>query len=204
MSKTFDTWLKGDELPLPSGPAGMQSLHIQAELQAKTGRLAEVVLREAGWLNGRYYSKEVLQEAIPLFEGVPVSAYGYRIGGVKSSKSYREFTTGLSPNICGSFERVRPGTGPSGRFALLADLNCAEPDMQRLLVAAERVTESTNSPFPISLEIDAAGDMVQGLAEGRNGMIVSRITRVFEGVLVDKAAAGGRIMRIVASAKERK
>lgn len=167
-----------------------------------TGARAEVILIESGWSkNGKYYSEQVLREAMPLFERTPISVYGWGESAKHLSQGFRDFTPGFTSNIAGWAVNVREGVGRNGRFALVADFEVARQDVRDLLLGASQLTEAEG--FPLGLSIDAQGTARRGVAEGRSGLLVEKIEHVFETTLVDRPAAGGQIVRLTAS-EERK
>jgi hypothetical protein len=68
----------------------------------KNGSRADVILIESGWSsNGKFYSEQVLREAIPLFERTPISVYGFGSDAKHLNQGYRDFAPGFTSNIAG-------------------------------------------------------------------------------------------------------
>lgn len=183
------------------GEAIKASLLLESTLR-KNGSRAEVILIESGWSrNNRYYSEQTLKDAIPLFERTPISVYGFGQAAEHLDQGYRDFTPGFTSNIAGWAVNVREGKGDSGQFALVADFEIARQDIRDLLLTADKFSEGTK--FPLGLSIDAQGVAKRGVIAGRSGLIVDKIEHVFETTLVDRPAAGGKILRLTASEKRK-
>ncbi|MFA5505793.1 MAG: hypothetical protein WC314_19870 [Vulcanimicrobiota bacterium] len=196
MSDCISIRLTENESEDEEGPR-KASLLVESSI-VKSGSRAEVILIESGWSkNGKYYSEQVLREAMPLFERKPISVYGFGSTAKHLDQGYRDFTPGFSANIAGWSVGVREGVGEQGRFALVADFEVARQDIRDLLLTADKLAEGAR--FPLGLSIDAQGAARRGVAEGRAGLLVERIEHVFETTLVERPAAGGKILRLTAS-----
>jgi hypothetical protein len=155
-----------------------------------------MVFITSGWsLNGRYYSSEILRQALHLFERAPISLYGYEQNQREHVPTqYRDAAPGLVANIAGWGVNVREGE-ENGKFAVLADFECVSEHVRSLLL---RATEM-GGPIPFGISIDGIGQSREGVAEGRRGAIVIAIDHIYEGTIVDRPAAGGKITRLIAS-----
>ena len=59
----------------------------------KTGKVWKIMIIETGWsMNGLHYSKDVLKEAIPLFEGIKSFAFKF------DDKFFSHLPDGLDPD----------------------------------------------------------------------------------------------------------
>lgn len=166
------------------------------ESDNERGRRWEVVVIQEGWSkNARYYPAAVLREAIPRFERTPVSNYGWD-GGKRDHvpAQFRDAVPCLAANIVGWVVNVREAQ-VDGRMSLVGDFEVADERTQRLLLRASEL----GGPVPLGLSIDAVGQSEVGVAENRRGHIVTRIDHVHETTIVDKPAAGGKFVRLVAS-----
>lgn len=197
MIQLFRVRLQEAEETTDEGPQN-EGLSSFQESFTLSGSRAEVILIESGWSkNGKYYSEQLLREAMPLFERTPISVYGYGKDAKHLSPGFRDFAPGFTANIAGWAVNVREGVGERGNFALVADFEVARQDIKDLLATASRMSEGQR--FPLGLSIDAKGVARRGTAEGRSGLIVEQIEHVFETTLVERPSAGGKIMRLTAS-----
>ena len=184
------------------GPGKCEPVKIAAHFSESTGkgRIWDVVLIVEGWsLNNRYYPADVLREAIPLFEGTPISVYGYG-QGVRDHvpPEIRDEAPSLVMNVAGWATKVREDV-ENGKVRLVATFKCANERVRELLYSSQQLGE-----LPFGLSIDAMGEGYRGVAEGRTGTIVTKLVHVNETTLVDRPAAGGKFLRLVASlGKER-
>lgn len=166
--------------------------------QLSPGRVWRVCVIREGWSkNGRYYPREALKKAVPLFEGAAVAYYRCTTDGKANHLERIGRPTGEAPagNSAGftancSFDESGP-VGPG----IYADYHCTWDQMRETAMAAHRA----NVPCPLGLSIDANGMGEMGLAEGRSGLIVHEITEILETTLVTNPAAGGRFVRLIAS-----
>ena len=159
------------------------------------GRIWDVVLIVEGWSkNGRYYPAEVLRQAIPLFESSPIAVYGYQPGSREHVPSeVHDEAPGLIMNVAGWASNVREDN-ENRKLRIVATFKCANDQVRELLQNAHELGE-----MPFGLSIDALAECREGVAEGRSGLIVTRIHHVNETTIVDRPAAGGRFLRLVAS-----
>lgn len=160
------------------------------------GRIWEVTLIRSGWSkNGVYYSPEALREALPLFAGIPIAIYTTdtsRAGHLDRSDRF----AGEAPggNVAG-FAVAPRLVEVSGGVEVRADYHCTHDQVRQTLLAAERA----GAPFPLGFSIDGWGERAEGVAEGRRGLLIKQITKLAETTLVSNPAAGGRVVRLVAS-----
>ena len=158
------------------------------------GSVWEVVLIAAGWSkNNRYYSAETLRKAIPLFENAPISLYGYDPGQERNHvpTQWRDSSQGLVANIAGWVTGVHEAV-VDGRMALVGNFDTAGSSVKELLA------KMPNSNA-LGLSIDAVGQSLIGEAEGRRGYLVTSVDYVYELTIVDRPAAGGKFLRMIAS-----
>ena len=175
----------------PSGQRFREAGRLLEQVEGKRGLEWEVVLIEAGFSrNGNFYPESVLEESVPLFEGVKafLDHTNGEESGTRPERSVRE--------IVGWFEGVRfEAPRLVGRFKL----SPAEERLRLLMVDAwERGKE------------DLVGFSVDVLArsQGRpteEGMVqeVEKILKVFSVDVVTDTAAGGAVLRLVASRSPR-
>ena len=183
-----------------------------AALREASGRAWDVVLIEAGRsANGRFYPPEVLKAAIHLFEGARCCAYRF---GKKLDASddfnhlpdgeARRFPGGFAENTVGFFEKVRYGTftrpdGSKGE-GLLARFN--------ILEGADWLRKNLRDAFKqgrsdiLGFSIDAEGQAREAIVNGERVTLVERIAKVTSTDVVTTPAAGGSLLRLVASVKK--
>jgi transcriptional regulator with XRE-family HTH domain len=173
-------------------------------LAAQAGSEWDVVLIEEGpSKNGNFYPAEVLQAALPLFEGVKAYAFELRPGlfdhlpvGVKQA-----VPQGFPGNLVGWYTdvRIREVTGPHGRTqkAIVARFHISE-NAQWLRKLMRDAWENGQGNL-LGFSIDAQGKTSPLLHEGKGLRRVDRIERVDSVDVVTHAAAGGRAVRLVAS-----
>ena len=131
----------------------------------------------------RYYPPEFVREAAPLFEGAP---------------SFADHGNGSVRDLVGKWKNVRTEPRPSGSGSMRGELHLLESeDWLRLkLLAAEKA----NLPLGISINAFVAFD--RGTREGRSVLearrVIAELPRSVDVVTVP--AAGGRVLRAVASA----
>ncbi len=181
-------------------------------LREASGRAWDVVLIEAGKsANGRFYPPEVLRAAIHLFEGARCCAYRF---GKKLDASddfnhlpdgeARRFPGGFAENTVGFFEKVRYGTftrpdGSKGE-GLLARFNILEgADWLRKNL---RDAFKQGRPDILGFSIDAEGQAREAIVNGERVTLVERIAKVTSTDVVTTPAAGGSLLRLVASVKK--
>jgi hypothetical protein len=150
------------------------------------GRQWDVVLIAPGLSkNGTYYPAAVLAQATPLFEGVRALARSDAAHAADQQKSVE--------NIVGWFKDVRyvEGTGIVGRFTITDDAEWLSKKMH----SAWREGKSDLVQFSIV----ASGTGKRQVIEGKLVTYVESITHAeFVDTVVD-AAAGGRVLSLVAS-----
>lgn len=172
-----------------------ERLDLLGSVREAEGNRWELTFIVAGWSkNGRYYPAEVLKEAVPLFEDAPISLYGYDSRREHVPPRVRDSAPGLVANMAGWCRQAREGE-EGGKFAVIADYECTSDHVRGLLMRAAE--SQISAPFGIS--IDALAELREGVAEGRRGLIVTKLHHVYEGTIVDRPAAGGRFRRVIAS-----
>jgi hypothetical protein len=171
----------------------------------KQGTIWEVVLINAGLSeNGVFYSPEVLIAAKDLFENS--KCFAYEFSGRDWQKQYdhlprqvrSEFPKGFVKNLVGEFKNVRfqsydwDGVKQEG---LIADFYCLAQWFRELLLNAWEA----GTPDAIGFSIDAVGRSMPVYAEGQMIEKLTRFTEVREVTAVSHPAAGGKLVRLVAS-----
>ena len=175
------------------------SFTVTASSSDKKGSDWEVVLIEAGLSrNGNYYPAEVLKASLQKFEGLKACAYRYGDNfdhlpeGVKNS---------FSQNVVGFFENVRfgsfkrpdgtSGEGVIGNFHVLEGADWLRKNMKDAFVHGH--------PDLLGFSIDAVGEARPAVMNGQRVKVVERIDKARSTDVVSEPAAGGSLLRLVAS-----
>jgi len=146
-------------------------------------RRARVTLIKPGWsANGRYYSREVLGKAAPMFEGT--KAYFDH----PSRSEQRDRPERSVRDLAGWYEGVKQEA--DGRIT--ADLNIISPEAWPIVEAAV-----SRNPSLAGLSINALGSTRKGEAEGRSGYLVEDIAKANSTDIVTTPAAGGKFERLL-------
>lgn len=155
----------------------------EATAADQEGKVWRVTIIRPGWSeNGRYYSKQVLAEAVRLFEGA--KAYADH----PTSTEERERPERSIRDLVGWYEGVQQEA--DGRIT--ANLHILESaGWLRSLIK--------EAPHLVGISINALGTTRPGTAEGRTGLLVEAIRKVRSADLVTEAAAGGTIEKLIAS-----
>jgi hypothetical protein len=169
------------------------------------GSIWEYCIIELGpSLNGKFYSRETLQDAVKrgIFNDLKASEYffGGQLDHVPEDQQ-RVVPGGFSKNIVGWFENIRygdfvdskgkNGEGVLGTLHILDSAKKLKSDLLELFEAGK--------PELLGISIDARGLLQRASLGGRPIANVMKINKVNEGTIVNKPAAGGRAIRLVAS-----
>jgi len=172
-------------------------------VDGKTGKEWDVVLIEAGWsLNEKFYSRELLEKSVGLFEGVKCCAF---LEGDdfhhRDERDAQRRPSGSAKNTVGWFENVKfgefdkpdgsKGVGILARFKIL--------EGQDWLSKGMRDAFGSGKTDLLGFSIDAHGELHHGFQDGKEGGIVESITQVDSTDVVTDPAAGGKFIRIAAS-----
>ena len=170
--------------------SGQEDAHL---LESKSNDGSEWVVRliRPGWsknksaaLNAqRYYPESTLKEAAPRFEGV--RAFAHASGPHVADPSQRR-----AQDVVGWFSK------PSYDNGVCAQFTCIDPPMRTKLKEAWEKGKRDLLGF----SIDAPGREEPRLVEGRRAAWVSEIQTPYSTDVVTDPAAGGELMRLVASA----
>jgi len=174
------------------------------------GREWDVVLIREGWSsNGRYYPREVLEAALPLFEGAPITMHGWEPEVQTLPHLPERVRSGLDggpgDNVVGFSRDVYGAVSESGLYEVRARfVSVDERARQKMAETYQSGRLCTSGRDLFGLSIDARGELVAGVAEGRRGYIVRSIDSVNETTIVSNPAAGGRFSRLVAAQEDEK
>jgi hypothetical protein len=156
-----------------------------------------VIIQEGMSKNRNKYQRKALQAAAPLYEGAKVfidhadrGTYG------RSIKDQAGFLKGVSGALLGVRESFAAGEKAQGTFALIGTLVVTKPAIRQEMI--EAWDEGAQDFFGLSH--DAMCDSVLTADTGGRAFYdVQRIESVQSVDLVSNAAAGGRVLRLVAS-----
>lgn len=171
------------------------SEHVQIieAVEGKGGREWDVLLIASGFSkNGRHYPSSVLQQAAPLFEGV----YAYADHETEAERTARPERS--VKDKVGRYSGVTFGTHQVGGRAvegLKARLKVVAPWLRETLVES---VESGEPDF-LGFSINADGRVSPCTHRARRADCVEAITKVASVDVVTDPAAGGRVVRLVAS-----
>lgn len=161
------------------------------------GSIWECVLIREGWSkNGVYYTREALEQAVPLFEGAAAQYYAWGGGEAPHLPTEARGDTDEAPagNNVGVYRNVHTRES-SGRLEVVAEIVITHPVFQEQM----RRYALAGSKAPLGFSIDGRGQLEDGMAEGRRGPIVRALTAILETTIVSNPAAGGRLDRLVAA-----
>lgn len=170
------------------GESLLESVAEETELLEATGDgSVSVTLIKPGWSkNGNYYSRQTLEQAASLFEG-SLSFVNHPTRTEARERPNRDVR-----DLAGLYEGVHIASDGSLRGNLrLIGKNGA--DLKPL------ISEAIKLPELIGISINAAGNLREGVAEGRRGKIVENIVNVVSSDIVTRPAAGGKFDRLVAA-----
>ena len=193
---------------MPTAPAVehfVESFQPKVLQEQQKGSVWEVVLIETGpSLNGKFYSRETLQDAVNrgVFNNIKAAEYFF---GDKNdhipSEASAVLPGGFRGNQVGWFENIRYGTtvdskgqkveGVLARFHIFKSASKLKSDMLELFEAGK--------PEMLGFSIDAKGLLQRASIGGRPIANVTKIKKVNETTVVNEPAAGGRALRLVAS-----
>ena len=172
-------------------------------LEAKAGAKGsdwDVVVIESGLSkNGNFYSPSLLKDSVHMFEGLKIQAFHFgdkfdHLPEAVANKQFGSNTVGVIQNAkYGSFKRPDGSTGEGivGRFHVL--------EGAAWLRANLRDSFLHNAPNLLGFSIDARGEAKKAVMGGRMVNNVERFDEVRSAEVVSEPAAGGSLLRLVAS-----
>jgi hypothetical protein len=172
----------GSDHPEPS-----EVVEIGEALQATAGRKRKIQLISAGWSkNGRYYPAEVLAEAAanrifpvgtPMYADHPTLTEKVE----RPERSIRDLAARLDSDA-----RYEGGS-------LVSEATAFGP-WNSVLNGPDGIAEQ------VEVSVRCFGEITEGTAEGREGMIVSKITQGRSVDFVTEGAAGGKVLELLEAA----
>ena len=175
-----------------------------------SGDIWKVIIIEEGLSkNGKYYSKEALQKAIPLFE--------------KSKVCFYEWKGNKFDHIPLSIEKIRPEGFPLQTAGWLENVKYETVNIEgrsvtgltaqlHLLENNDKVTELKNLLIEawkkglknlLGLSINAEGPSRVRMLNGQPITVVSGITKVYSTDFVTQPAAGGGLLKLIESLNQK-
>ena len=183
----------GEPVEVVATFAKVQESRTFIEAADKEGREWDVILIQAGLsLNGNYYPADVLKSAAPLFEGKAAFA-DHVTDAERSARPERSIKDKV-----GVFRNVTYGTfAVNGRQieGLRARFRVIAPWLRETLLEAAKAGE----PEFLGFSIDAEGRCTKKPHGGRMVTWVEQLIKVHSVDVVTDPAAGGQVLRLVAS-----
>jgi len=175
-----------------------------------SGDIWKVIIIEEGMSkNGKYYSKEALQKATPLFEKSKVCFYewkGNKFDHIPLSiekirpEGFPLQTAGWLENV--KFETVsvegRQVTGLTGHLHLLEN-NSKVAELKQMLVEAWK----KGLKNLLGLSINVEGPSQVRMLNGQPVTVVNGITKVYSTDFVTQPAAGGGLLQLIESINQK-
>ena len=175
-----------------------------------SGDIWKVMIIEEGLSkNGKYYTKEALQKAVPLFEKSKVCFYEWKdkhfdhiplsIEKIRP-EGFPLQTAGYLDNV--KYETVkiegREVSGLTGSLHLLEENSKVQELKQMLVNAWQKGLKNF-----LGLSINAEGPSSVRMLNGQPVTVVNGITKVFSTDFVTQPAAGGELLKIIESINQR-
>lgn len=182
---------------VPSNRTGWVIGPVRESAEAEpTGERWDVIIIEEGMsANRNLYTRDVLQAASPLYEGARIfldhDEEGRRFG--RSAKDVVGFIKDVQPVLMGA----REGSGAAQTFALAGTACITKRAFREELLDAHRMGKP--DLYGLSHDVRVSKhQMVQG-SDGKAAVKVEAIAKVSSVDFVTNPAAGGRVVRLVAS-----
>lgn len=183
-----------DYTPVKMQESDTSELHLVEGEAAVRGKTWDVTLIAPGWSkNGFYYSREVLAEAAPLFEGIHVFYFPDSASGHKAKREEK-----VQRQLVGWIDQVEVRESDGALTGQLHFLQEGD-EVAKLRINITDAWDKKQRKL-YGLSIDANGGSAPGTAEGRKGRLVEGISSADSVDIVRRAAAGGQFTRLVASA----
>jgi len=168
-----------------------------------------MIIEEGLSKNGKYYTKEALQKAVPLFEKSKVCFYEWKdkhfdhiplaLEKIRP-EGFPLQTAGYLDNV--KYETVkiegREVTGLTGSLHLLEENSKVQELKQMLINAWQKGLKNF-----LGLSINAEGPSSVRMLNGQPVTVVNGISKVFSTDFVTQPAAGGELLKIIESLNQR-
>lgn len=162
-----------------------------------------VIIREGKSKNRRYYSKEALQKAVPIFEGAKIAYYEWKnFYDHLDPKTKQMVPSGFPSSVAGIVTGVNYSQLSDGGYGLVGRMKLHES--ARTLADIFNLGLKNNNKDVLGFSIDVYGAAEKQMIEGEEIDYVTDICEVNEITVVTNPAAGGQLLRLVASFDEQK
>lgn len=172
------------------------------EAKDADGRTWDAVIIQSGLSkNGRYYPDEVLLQSAKLFEGARAYAYEFKGNYLDHLPDFAKASQpeGFARNLVGWFESVRfdefVGADGKAHTGLIGTFHCTDERIRQTFLNAWKEGKRDLLGFSIDVEGTVEKVWMESQAVDR----VASIDRVSSVDVVSVPAAGGQVMRLVAS-----
>ncbi len=172
------------------------------EAKDAEGRTWDAVIIQSGMSkNSRFYSDEVLLESAKLFEGARCYAYEFKGNYLDHLPDFAKtaMPEGFARNLVGWFENVRfdefIGADSKAHTGLVATFHCTDDRIRQTFLNAWK--EGKRDLLGFSIDVD--GTIGKVWMESQLVDKVESIERVTSVDVVSVPAAGGQVVRLVAS-----
>lgn len=172
------------------------------EAKDAEGRTWDAVIIQSGMSkNGRFYSDEVLLKSTKLFEGARCYAYEFKGNYLDHLPDFAKaaMPEGFARNLVGWFENVRfdefMGVDGKAHTGLVATFHCTDDRIRSTFLNAWKEGKRDLLGFSIDVE----GTVNRVWMEGQLADQVESIEQVSSVDVVSVPAAGGQVVRLVAS-----
>ena len=175
----------------------MSVLKIQSYFirEAEEGKTWKIMILRTGWSrNNRYYPKDLLEKSASLFEGAKVCAYQFADAYMDHLPEGAEKFGGYARNVSGWIDGVKY-ENEDGKEGLTGMFHCTDEKVRASFADAWKEGKHDLLGF----SIDALGESMDGVIEGRRGKMITSINKINEVTIVSDPAAGGELLRLVAS-----
>ncbi len=172
------------------------------EAKDTEGKAWDAVIIQSGLSkNGRFYSEDLLLRSAKLFEGAKAYAYEFKGDYLDHLPDFAKEAQpeGFAKNLVGWFENVRfdefIGADGKAHTGLVATFRCTDERVRKTFLNAWK--EGKRDLLGFSIDVD--GTISREWMEGRLVDKVESIGRVTSVDVVSQPAAGGQVVRLVAS-----
>jgi len=172
------------------------------EAKDAEGKTWDAVIIQSGMSkNGRFYSDEVLLKSVKLFEGARCYAYEFKGNYLDHLPDFAKaaMPEGFARNLVGWFENVRfdefIGVDGKAHTGLVATFHCTDDQIRQTFLNAWK--EGKRDLLGFSIDVD--GTIGKVWMESQLVDKVESIEQVTSVDVVSVPAAGGQVVRLVAS-----
>lgn len=162
-----------------------------------------VIIKEGKSKNGRYYSAETLLKSRTIFEGAKIAYYEWKkFYDHLSENTKQKVPEGFPSSIAGIVTDVKFDKLPEGGYGLVGRMKLHES--ARALADVFNLGLKNNIKDVLGFSIDVLGACEKRTVEGEELDYITDIGVVNEITVVTNPAAGGQLLRLVASYDKQK